>query len=132
MINWKVFLYALMGEMGMRVFILVCMIELYSMSASAACTGLVKITQLWPRQDGWVHIQAEGVADIDISNCGVHSSIGMLLNFNDATGTAEGKKMLYSTLLAAFAAGKKMELCSDGCDTQHNTYTRLSYINKLQ
>jgi len=117
----------------MKRFIFVVVLNMLSIVANAAtCTGLVKIQQLWPRQGGWVHIQAEGITDIDIMNCGVHNNIGLLLNFNDTTGTLEGKKMLYSALLAAFTAGKKMELCSDGCDTQYPTFSRLSYINGLQ
>ena len=105
---------------------------LFSVSANAACTGLVKIEKLFPREGGWVHIQAEGVTDIDIMNCGRNNNLGMLLNFNDTSGTDQGKKMLYSTLLTAFSAGKVMKLCSSGCDSQHSGYSRLSYINDLQ
>ena len=119
-------------KIEMKKLISILLLSLISTTSYAACTGLVRIEQLMPREGGWVHIKAAGINDIDISNCGVHNDIGMLLNFSDTNGTVEGKKLMYSTLLTAFTAGKQMKLCSTGCDSQHTNYSRLSYINELQ
>jgi len=108
------------------------MLFVFSVTVYAECTSLVRIESLWPREGGWIHIKAVGVNNIDIMNCGAKNDLGMLLNYNDISGTLEGKKMLYSTLLAAFSAGKMMKLCSDGCDSQHPVYSRLSHIDDLQ
>lgn len=102
-----------------------------STSVYAACTHIVEIEKLWPREGGWVHIQAKGVSDIDISNCGQNNYWGMLLNFNDKHGTSDGKKMLLSSLLASFTSGKKLKLCSNGCDSQFPKYSRLSHIDHM-
>lgn len=98
---------------------------------AANCTGMVTIKELWPRQEGWIHVVAEGVTNMDISNCGNTGATGLLLNYNDSTGSLEGKKMLYSTLLAAFASGKLMRLCSARCDSQFPTYSSLTHIDGL-
>jgi hypothetical protein len=116
----------------MKTLLTVALMILISQSSSAACTDLVKIERLSPRVEGWVHIKAEGVSDMDIYNCGQHDESGMLLNFNDTSGTAIGKRMLYSTLLTAIAAGKRLRLCSSSCDTQHAPFTELNYINDFQ
>ncbi|MCP4490576.1 MAG: hypothetical protein GY820_25165 [Gammaproteobacteria bacterium] len=100
--------------------------------SASVCIDVVNIKELKPRSDGWMHIVAEGVSDIDIMNCGTNNSQGMLLNFNDSSGTQEGKKMMLSILLSAFVTGKSMQICSNGCDSQHPSYSRLDIINNLQ
>jgi hypothetical protein len=100
-----------------------------STPALAVCTGPLTIAELWPRAGGWVHIVAEGVSDIDISNCGTNNRLGMLLNFNDSSGSADGKQMMFSVLLSALMAGRQLQLCSTGCDSQHTNYSRLDHIN---
>lgn len=113
------------GVIGLTLFAL-------SFAAMGACTGNVKIKELWPRSNGWVHIVAENVSDIDLANCGNHSSTALLLNYNDSHGSLEGKKMLYSAILAAFTAGKTLRLCSDACDSQHPSYSTLTRIDGMQ
>lgn len=98
----------------------------------ATCTDQVRIKELWPREAGWVHIVGEGVANMDLRGCGNNSSQGMLFNFNNTSGTPEGKMMLYSLLVAAYTSGQTMKLCSASCDPQHPEYSRLTHINSLQ
>ena len=116
----------------MKKSIFLILLLLSSANVNAACTDVVKIKELKPRVEGWIHIVAEGVNDIDLSNCGVNNDQGLLLNFNDNTGTKEGKQMMLSIIMAAFMAGKSMQFCSNGCDSQHASYSRLDLINELE
>ena len=45
---------------------------IFSSFVRAECTPLVKIKELKPRSEGWVHIVAEGLDDIDVMNCGTN------------------------------------------------------------
>lgn len=113
----------------MKKITLVVFLSLFSILAhAAACTGYVKLQKFYPNEAGYIHILAEGVADMDVMNCGIHSDAGMLLNFSDSSGTEMGKKVLYTTLLTAYTTGKIINLCSSGCDSVHTRYSRLSYI----
>lgn len=69
---------------------------------------------------------------MDIKSCGVGGESGLILNLNGSGGTLDGKRMMYSTLMAAFMAGKTLSLCSDACDSQHATYSRVYAIDNLQ
>ena len=102
-----------------------------SHASASVCTGMVTVKEMYPRDGGWIHVVAEGVSNMDLNNCGHGGSTGLLLNYNDTHGSLDGKKMIFSSLLAAFTAGKKLNICSDSCDSQHPTYSRLSYINNL-
>ena len=95
-------------------------------SAMAACTGKVIIQELAMGAGGWTHILIKDMADTDIMNCGPHTTHAFMFNFNDSYGTSDGKKMLYSALLAATTTGKEVMLCSTKCDSQHPTYTTLT------
>lgn len=101
-------------------------------NAATVCTQNTRIAALYVRDGGWMHVKLQGLDDSDISNCGNHSSIGLLFNFNDATGTLEGKQMLLDVILEAKRSGDLVRLCSTGCDTQHTNYSRLTYIDVLQ
>ena len=103
-----------------------------TMQAFAACTQQGKIEHLMPRDGGWVHVKMEGVTNMDLNSCGAAGPEGLMLNFNDTGGTPQGKEMMYSTLLAAFFAGKTLQLCSSACDTQHTQYSRLDTINYVR
>ena len=115
----------------MRRIIFALFIVVYPAVSQAVCTGTTTIVKLAPREGGWIHVVGSGISDMDINGCGVHSEVGMLLNFGDSSGTLEGKKMLLSTLLTAFSTGKTLSLCSNGCDSQHPSYSRLSHIDEL-
>ena len=99
--------------------------------AASVCTGPVKIKELKARHLGWVHVVIEGIYNADIKSCGNQTDVGLLLNYNDSTGSVEGKKMLLAMLMSAKATGKNVRLCSDGCDTQHPAYSRLSHLDEL-
>jgi hypothetical protein len=71
----------------------------------------------------------ENMNNMDLQNCGNNSKWGLMLNYNDTSGTPEGKKMLYMTLMAAKMTNEKINICSSGCDSQHSAYSRISYIN---
>ena len=114
----------------LRVFSFICLMSAAT-NASAACTAIGTIEKLWPREGGWVHISMEGRENMDLMNCGTGNKLGLLLNLNDTGGSLEGKKMLYSTLLAAFVSGKKLRLCSLECDSQYPWYSKLSHIDEL-
>jgi len=101
-------------------------------TSNATCTDPVKIQDLAVRTDGWIHVKAVGLADMDIMNCGKNDHTGMLLNFNDSYGTIEGKQLMFSTLLSIYMSGKSVQLCSGGCDSQHTVYSRLDSINNIQ
>ena len=105
---------------------------IFSSQSLADCTPPGKIERLWPREKGHIHIQMSGIENMDISNCGNGGATGLLLNFNDTGGTKEGKQMLLSSLLAAFTAGKTLQLCSYGCDSQYSDYSKLNAINRLE
>jgi hypothetical protein len=106
---------------------------LLSMSIAAqsatVCTSLTRVTGLYPRDGGWIHVALQGITNGDISNCGNGGSLGLLLNFNDTVGSYDGKKMLFDILLDAKKSGERLQFCSTGCDTQHTNYSRLSHIN---
>ena len=98
--------------------------------AQAVCmSSFMPIEKLYVRSGGWVLVQIEGLTNIDLKNCGSQSNIGVILNYNDTTGSVEGKQMVYSALLTAFSAGKRVQICSDGCDSQHPSFSRLSYVD---
>lgn len=105
---------------------------LLSVASHAACTNFVLIKDLLPRSGGWIHIVGEGQSNMDISSCGTHNHVGLLLNFNDTSGTEVGKKAMFSILLSAHASGKSVKLCSSGCDSQYPLYSRLDYIEGIK
>ncbi|BBA33795.1 hypothetical protein sS8_1841 [Methylocaldum marinum] len=113
------------GVIGLALFAL-------SFEAIGACTGQVKIKELYSRSGGWVHVVAENVSDIDLANCGHHNSTALVLNYTDSHGTLEGKKILYSAILAAFTAGKTLRLCSDACDSRFSSYSTLTDIDGMR
>ena len=96
-------------------------------STHVCVTG--KVGKLLPRNGGYVHIVIDGVDNIDLKNCGQGNYYGMLLNYNDTTGTVELKKLMYSSLLTAYSSGKEVTVCATGCDTQIPSYSRLEYLN---
>lgn len=100
-------------------------------NAQDECTAPSKIKSLYPRDGGWVAVEVEGLANADISSCGNSGPSGLLLNYNDTTGSLQGKRMVYSILLLARINGASLVLCSDGCDTQHPSYSRLSHIDRF-
>lgn len=112
--------------------LLTLMLLSLSCFGETVCTPKAKIKTLWPRSAGWVHIQLEGVDNMDIKNCGAGGVAGLLFNFNDSSGTNEGKKMMYATLLASFMSGKELSICSYDCDSQHPSFSSLDEINYLQ
>ena len=116
----------------MRCLLLMIGLSIVPLGANAACTDFVMIKDLLPRSGGWTHVVAEGLNNMDLSQCGTNNQDGLLINFNDSTGTEQGKKTLLSILLSAYAMGKLVKLCSTGCDTQWNAYSRLDSINGLQ
>ncbi len=118
--------------MNYRKIAVTLLLAVFSVQANAVCTSLGKIEKIWPRSGGWVHVQLAGMSNMDINSCGAGGATGLLLNFNNSSGTSEGKQMLYSTLLAAFMAGKQLSLCSNQCDTQFPTYSVLTHIDNLQ
>jgi len=98
--------------------------------AQLECTsGYLLIERLHVHITGWVHVELEGLGNADLNSCGTNSSTSLLLNYNDTTGTADGRTMMYSTILAAFNTGKKVKICSSGCDTQHPTYSRIYQVD---
>ena len=117
----------------LNMLLLTCVFMLLSASLNAEtiCTAQVKVTELYPREGGWTHVRLEGIADADLSNCGNHGSLALLLNYNDTVGTLDGKKILLATLMAAKMTGEPIRLCSTGCDTQHPSYSRLSHIDRF-
>ena len=92
----------------------------------AACTGKVIIQELAMTAGGWTVLLIKDMADTDLMNCGSHTTHALLFNFNDNYGTSDGKKMLYSALLAATTTGKEVMLCSTKCDSQHPSYSTLT------
>ena len=100
--------------------------------AKAVCTEIGTIEKLSPREGGWVHVQLEGRSNMDLMNCGRGDALGLILNLNDTGGSLEGKKLLYSTILAAFTSGKQLRLCSSACDSQFSSYSKLDSIDDLQ
>jgi len=101
-------------------------------TAMAVCTESVTIEKLWPSAGGGVHIQIKDMADSDLMNCGRHSIDALILNYNDSSGTLEGKKMLYTALLTSLVAGLKVKLCSSKCDSQHPDYSTLINIYEME
>ena len=62
---------------------------------AVACTGMVEIDKLWPRDDGWVHVIAKGITNMDLNSCGDGGESALLLNYNDPNGPVEGKKRCF-------------------------------------
>lgn len=100
-----------------------------SSTAMAACTGNVMVEELAMGAGGWTHILIKDMTDTDIMNCGQHTTHALMFNFNDNYGTPDGKKMLYSALLAAATTGNEVNLCSTKCDSQHPSYSTLTSMS---